>query len=798
MNQNRRILAFCCATIVLVPLLFYAEMILGGEEPPALDTMAVRPLGDWARAADRAMPGTPQWIPFIFSGMPSYGSYIYTPAAATSPLDWFVRPLAGSRGMRYYLFFLVGGFSSFLLFRRHGVSDPAAAAAALAFILTPYMTGVIEAGHSTKLRALMHAPLVLLAVDLLLSRPGALTAAFLALATSMLGWSNHPQILYYVAMIAFLQVVVTLVVDRPQWPAPRLLRTAGWGACALLVALLLLAEPTLAVREYVPYSIRGASEGGGASWDYATGWSFHPKEMITFLFPEFFGLKGQTYFGPLPFTQSTHYLGIVFLMLVAVEFSRRRDAKAWTWMGISLVLLLVGFGNNFPVLYRPFFEVLPYFDKFRVPSMIYSLLPLTLGFLLAGAIDGIAAPRRSEERAAPAAKSREREKEGDRRQRMPAGRSSDRRWIIAGAVLVAFAALALGIGLATSGSASGLVKDGESARIPAQQLQQLAVERARMRTEAVARGLLLVGLTCAAVPWARRRRAPFGSAVIGGLVLVDILVVGSKFLDLVDVSRLDAELAPTAAERTLQAQPGPFRVLPLEDFGSNRFAARGIETVGGYQPAKLKVYNDLIAQELLMNPSVLAMLNARFILSERDLNHPSFQRIDAGVFEFRGALPRAWFVPSWQVMPDATATLRMLGGESFDPSRTALLAKRPEGIPESGLPVRQARFSRSDPHTVRIEIEGDGGAGLLVVSEVWYPPGWRATIDGSPAEILQANHCLRAVVVPAGARVVEMRYASPAFQRGRLLNRAGAILLVGMAGAGYVLGRFRRSASSPA
>jgi hypothetical protein len=274
--------------------------------------------------------------------------------------------------------------------------------------------------------------------------------------------------------------------------------------------------------------------------------------------------------------------------------------------------------------------------------------------------------------------------------------------------------------------------------------------------------------------------------------MADVLIVGAKFVDLVAVDRLEEQLAPTPGIRTLQQQPGPFRVLSLEDFGSNRFAAYGIESVGGYQPAKLKLYNDLIAGDLIMSPPVLAMLNTRYLLTARDLNHPRFRKIADGVFEYLDALPRAWFVPSWRVMSDNQATLRALGAESFDPSRTVLLAGRPTGLPESGLPLRGATFTRVDAHTIRIGIEGEEGPGLLVVGEIHYPVGWHATIDGRPTEILQANHCLRALVVPPGARSVEMRYESRAFKQGRVLNRIGVTLLLAMGIRGYLVDRRRR------
>ena len=367
-------------------------MILGGKEPAAADTIAVRPLGEWALETQEEMGTTPLWIPHLFSGMPSYGSYVYTPASPLSLIDHVLRLFPEDRGVRYFLLMLIGGFSAFAFFRRQGASTFAAATVALGFVLTPYIPGAIEAGHSTKLKALMLAPLVLLALDFFLSRPGPLAASFLAIATAMIGWANHPQILYYIGMIGFLYGIARVFSERNDWSAGKLAVAFGWLCLAGIVASCLLAEPTLAVREYAPYSIRGAGESGGTTWDYATGWSFAPYETISFLFPEFYGLKSPAYFGSAPFTQSTHYLGIVFLAVALITWIRRRDARSWIWIGISLVMLLIGFGRHLPILYRPLFDFFPYFNKFRVPPMIYSLLPLTLGFMVARGLDTLAMP----------------------------------------------------------------------------------------------------------------------------------------------------------------------------------------------------------------------------------------------------------------------------------------------------------------------------------------------------------------------------------------------------------------------
>lgn len=769
-RDGKLILVLVLAALILVPLFFYAEMIFEGKEPAPPDSVEVRPLGKWALETRETLGATPLWVPFLFSGMPSYGSYIYTPASALNPLDYILQPFAGERGVRYFILMLIGGFSGFAFFRRQGVSTPAAAVAALGFVFTPYIPGAIEAGHSTKLKALMHAPLLLLTIDYFMDRPGPLAAAFLAVAAALMGWANHPQILYYTVMAGVLYGLGRILSDRAKWTAARLGKWAIWLVVTAAVSFCLIAEPTLAVREYAPHSIRGAGESGGVTWDYATAWSFHPRELVTFLFPEFHGLKGATYFGPLSFTQSTHYLGILFLLVAGLGFWRLRDSRSWIWLVVSLVFLLIGFGQHFPILFKPLFLFLPYFSKFRVPAMIYSILPLTLGFLVARGLDSLA------------------QSEGKK--------VNSRDWTIAAGVAGGIAVIVLLVSLLTKSTGMqdpGWIRANEAAVLPAAQIEMLRSERWDMRIESIVRGMVFVAVLLAIIPIVRMLPRPRGAAVLGVVLLADIIFVGAKFVDFVDRSRVEANLETTPAIEYLKDQPGEFRVLPIDEFGSNRFVAFGISTVGGYQPAKLRLYQDLLENNLMGSPAVLSMLNVRYILAEQDPGVALFKPVRPGIYEFEGAMPRAWFVPTWQSFPSEDAVLRALGSRGFNPVSVALFHEdNAPSIPNTGLTNREVSFETINPHLIRINVGGGDQTALMIVSEIHYEPGWRATIDGEDAPILQANHCLRAIEVPPGEHVVEMHCYSKAFETGRTLNRAGGAAVVLLALVGFLMSRRAR------
>jgi hypothetical protein len=816
--------------VVLLPLLFHVSFIIGDEEPaarnpleilqgdlgleddaprPAPDTEAVRPLLDAAKRTEKELGVLPQWCPAIFSGMPSYGSFIYAPAASHQLFNLVIRPVAEKRGLRYYAAMLLAGLTLYALGIQLGFSPLGAATGSLVFVLTPYMVGAIQAGHSTKLRALYHVPLLFLAVETVLRKPALRNGALLALSLALLGWTRHPQIAYYAVLLALFYAAGRLLWLRPAWCSGR-----GWARGAFLVAAAvaltggMLLDPLASIREYIPYSVRGdpgvfagaEDVSGGTPWDYATAWSFSPGELVSFLVPEWYGLEGITYWGKMPFTQSTHYFGVVALTLAFLGTMWNRGRGVWIWTGLALAVLVIGFGSHLPVLYRPFYLFLPFFNKFRVPSMIYALLPLLLAPLIGEALrhvegGGILAPGH--------AKRKGKAKEGAARRRPGA-------WILPAAAVCGFLLL---LWLVGGASLTESLKSGpawfqrhEDSRYGVQVLQLLENARAELLYAGVRRSLFLLTLFFGVLEIRRRGwlSGVWASLILAVLAVGDVWVVGKAFQNLEPRSQLEQSYEPDEALRFLEGQEGPFRFLPLDDAGSNLHAALGLQSVMGYHPAKLRAYEDLIAARGLQSIHVLDMLQTRYLVADSGGEAAGYRLVHDGrrkVLERTLDLPRAWLVREVRLHADARSALESVAGAGFRPFETA------EAVTVSGLTAGprstgSVRLRDWNAHTVDLEaaVEGDG-EGLLVVSEMCYPPGWRARVDGREAPIHRVNHVLMAVDVPPGRHDVVFTVESGIRKTSVAVSRGATVLTVLLFAIPLAAGRlapWRRSGTPPA
>ncbi|UCH11156.1 MAG: hypothetical protein JSU61_04510 [Fidelibacterota bacterium] len=380
------------ASIILfaASLALYYKPFLGGYTFAGPDSLAPAATSTGIRTVEEESGRVPLWMPWVFSGMPTFHSFTYISILyiPNFVLKYIWPHLPGFTS--FLLHYLLAGFGCFVLLRRIGGSFYASLLGGTGFMLMPYINTMLVHGHGSQMMTLAYLPWVIWAVLRLYDRSTLVSASLLALLVGLQLQRGHAQISYYILLFLGLFFVVLAVRG---WRAKE--RSAGqnWRfillfALALVVGFGLAMALFLPVMNYTPYSIRGARGGGGTGFEYATQWSFSFGETLTFLLPSFFGFGGITYWGSMPFTDYPNYMGIILLFLAVWAVVMKRTWIVWTLAAGGFLAYLLSLGNHF-FLYKVFYVVLPYFNKFRVPHMLLVLTQFSVVVLAGIGLDSL-------------------------------------------------------------------------------------------------------------------------------------------------------------------------------------------------------------------------------------------------------------------------------------------------------------------------------------------------------------------------------------------------------------------------
>ena len=726
------------------------------------DELERHPINEWRDGYLNDNADTPQWYPNLFSGMPSYGGYIYT---SGDPTKYFRSNILFNNGLKIWFYLSLSGIGMFVLMNMLGMSRSSALIGSAISALTPYTFGLINAGHLNKIFSMAYIPWVIAAAIYLIDRTTIKAILFLALATALQLWANHPQVAYYTWMvIGFYYVwmvgssIKTISIKRSVYPLVGIV--AG-----LILALFMVSDPYLDIYKFQKHSNRGARSvldqsnqtESGTDWNYATQWSFHPLETISFIYPYHYGLQNTSdpkrgaYWGFMPFTQSTHYLGLVAIIFAILgALLKKPDRLEWIFWTITALTLITGFGSYLPVLYKPFYSLLPFFSKFRIPSMIYMLLAVTIPFLAARGIDTLLDQTDKEE-------------------------TFKKVLYVAGGIGgITMILIMFGDGI-FSFSAAGDARYNNPGFI---------TKMRSSRIELYNKGLLLafsISIGALGLIWGLIYEKIKRHIFVYGLLLLalfDLWMLNSEFMDIKPPKNMDMMFQKSKAIEYVKEDPDHFRIFPADKLGSNQYSYWNIESIGGYRPIKLRNYQDLMDAKGFNKPQIMDMLNVKYVLTSRKINNPDFVSIKGvpGLYENKNVLPKAWIVGDVKAVNSQRESLMETLLSGFDPSKTAILYNYSGDRSMKDVSGQVSVRSRTENKIELISISDTGG--LLVLSEIYYKPGWKATVNGNETPIYQTNHILRSVEVPPGEIEVIFEYDTNPWERTRILSRVSFLSVI--------------------
>jgi len=751
------------------------------------------------------------WTNSMFSGMPATTISVIYDGDYTDYFYKLINKISGTRPPAYLLISLAGAFLMFLAF---GINPWLSAIGAFAVTFCSYNLQIIQVGHNSKMVAIAFMPWVVAAVVYAYNKKALLGSVLFAFALSFQIKANHPQITYYLAMIILALAIAQLYSAIKEGYFKKFISVSAMLLVAGLLGIASNVNHLWPTYEYSKFTMRGGSELAqeegkdqkGLDISYATNWSYSPEEMPNILIPNFNGgssggelsRKSHTYqalksggysgaeqvikqlplyWGPQPFTAGPMYMGALSLFLFVLGLILIKGPLRWWVAGVSMLAVMLSWGSNLLLVTEFFFKYIPLYSKFRTVSMVLVILQITIPLLAIIVLDRIL------------------KKEYDQKRLKKAF-----------AISLAITA-GLSLVFAIIPSLAGSFVSAADARLPQALHEPLINDRMSLLRADAFRSIMFI-LAGAAVIWFGYKGKIKQGLVFGIIALIfvaDLWMVGKRYLnDDHFVKRRDFEnqyALRTVDKLILQDKDPNYRVLDLsiESPFNDSHISYHHKTIGGYSPAKLQRYQDMIdnhlyremqqiatdlkesrtideAQSSLGNYPVLNMLNTRYIV----ISAESPPLINTN------AMGNAWFVTDVKVVETNTREIKMLNpaeaDQEFDIRSHAVVnnsyASLIEGYSKDTLASDEIIvLTAYSPNKLTYQYNSNSSR-VALFSEIYYPAGWRAFVDGEELPIFRANYTLRGLKLPAGSHTVEFEFKPESFTKGELYSRIASGILI--------------------
>ena len=742
----------------------------------------------------------PYWTNSAFGGMPTYQLGANYPNDFIGKLDDTLRFLP--RPADYLLLYFLGFYALLLVFK---VNPLKAFFGALAFGFSTYLIIILGVGHNAKAHAIAYMPLVVAGFILIFRKRyihgGILTMLAVALEIN----ANHFQMTYYLLlflMVFSIYFLYRLYEEKDLKSLPKIFITF---AVAVVLAVGANATNLLATKEYADFSTRGKSEltinpdgtkkteNSALSKSYITEYSYGIGESFNLIAPRLFGGSNAenvgndsklyefvvnqgaspseaedfvknvpTYWGDQPIVAAPAYIGaIVFFLAVLALFHDKRKIKYAFAFG-ALFSLLLSWGKNFPALTDFFIDYVPMYDKFRAVSSIQVILELCVPVL---AIMGLQSFFKKEENRTKSL--------------LYTGATS------LGIILILF--FAKGFFNYTSPNDQYYI-EAYGKEMGTLFVEALKADRASLYMADLLRSgfFMLVGF---GVLWfankgklsAKNAVLIIGVFMIGDLFFVDKNYVNAK--DFVSAREVNEPFQASEADMQILQDTTHYRVFEVAGNMSSARASYFHKSLGGYHAAKPRRIQELFDYQIAKNnKQVLDMLNVKYIIQSNDKGE-QFPTINPD------ANGNAWFVSKIQYVNSADEEMKAL--DKLDTKNVAVFGQtKSEGSYSVASQILKNTFTKDSLATIKLDLykpnhlkytSNNSNEGFAVFSEIYYPKGWKATIDGKEASIYRVDYTLRGLEIPKGKHTIEFKFEPEVVKTGStiaLFSSIGMILLI--------------------
>jgi len=789
----------------------------------------------------------PLWTNSMFGGMPAYQISTLYPGNWIAKLDnafkLFIPLPAG------YLFLYCLGF--FILLLCVNINPWLALVGGLAYGLSSYFIIILEAGHNSKANALGYLPALIGGILLLFKNRYWLGLSVTSLFTAMELNANHVQISYYGYILIGFIIFGYFINALKTRTIGLFVKAFSLFLTSTFIGLLPNFGNISTTNEYGKFSTRGKSEltinsqlksndnnkTSGLDEDYATQWSYGIGETFTFLIPDFKGgpsnsiksadasslkkvnpeyreqvANSSSYFGNQPFTSGPVYIGAIIVFLALIGMFIIKNPIKWPIVIVTLLTITLAWGKNFMSLTDFFMHNIPGYNKFRAVSMILIVAELTIPLLAMLAINELFKIKNWNDKI--------------KLNLIKADLSLKKILItcliiVGGFCLISYLFPDILNTFLADNEDKQLIEQAVSAGNPENQVKpyvaelmpQLEIARKAIFKSDAFRSLIFILLAFGSLYLFYKNKIKKEMLItsLGIFILIDLWTVDARYLNdksfITKEQNMQSITSKTAADdEILKDSDINYRVLNLTVNTFNDAATSYYhKSIGGYHGAKLKKYAELIdfhidneiksfykdanksfasdsAMKVLFgNLQILNMLNAKYFILPGGENNAEIPLKNPMV---NG---NAWLVEKIVSVENANEEIISLG--KIDTKKEAV--SQENFIKSLGLKLNYSakgniKLISYQPNNLVYQSETSSDE-FAVFSEIYYPKGWNAYIDGQLKEHASVNYVLRGLAIPAGKHKIEFKFEPVTYTNGNNIATIGSILLIITIGTGLFL-----------
>jgi hypothetical protein len=710
---------------------------------------------------------------------------------------------------------MLGFYALLLIFR---VDPWLSVAGAIGYGFSSFFFLILAAGHNTQAIALAYIAPMTGAIyysyryDAI---KGALLTAFL-LALEIL--SNHPQITYYSGICLLIFLITEFIFSVRNRTLKNFFRTSAILIIPVILAIGINFASLYTFYEYGKYSIRGKSDlthesdnaTSGLNKNYILYWSYGIDETFNLLVPNFKGGSSapfdrnsetfrvlrqnnqpqaisqiQKYWGTQPGTDGPHYVGAIMFFLFVLGLIIIKGPEKWWLLVATALSVMLAWGKNFMPLSNLFIDYFPGYNKFRAVTMTLVIAQFCIPLL------GILALRDIFNGSIL-------KKEMLKGIKIAAG--------ITGGILILF--------ILSPGIAGSFLGPNETDYYPGWLTSALIADRKELLRSDAFRSLIFILLatgTILGLIYNKLTRQYF-LILITLLIIIDMWPVDRRYLNaerFENPAIFRKTFTPTKADSFILQDKSYHRVLNLSvsTFNDNSPTSYFHKSIGGYHGAKIRRYQELIDSAIMRDlmlfrelsktaktfddflpafnhTNTLNMLNVKYVIIEpasTPLINPK-------------ALGNAWFAekPVWA--DNANAEISAIN--RFNPSREAVIDVRFRDM------VKNSSYPLSENDTIYlVSYKPDEliykyscrGEKLAVFSEIYYPAGWEAFIDGKRTGYFRTDYVLRGMILPEGDHEIRFVFRPASYATGNKISLASSLILFLLTAGYFAVPMLKRS-----